>query len=324
LWKNPEQVKKILLSLMIVLIQLGAINFAFGQTTPANEYKKLIHKADSLHKTKNDSLSAFTYTSAFNKYGWMGIINTHDRYGAACSWALAGYTDSAFYYLDRIATKGNFSDFGHISLDFDLISLQNDVRWLPLLDLIKQNMDKAYPGLNKSLAYQLDSILIDDQKYRLMISDITDKYGDKSKELKELWKKIDSNDSINLIKVKAILDKYGWLGTDVVGSEGNSALFLVIQHADLETQEKYLPMMKEAVQNGKAKASSLALLIDRIEMENGRPQIYGSQVNIKNGKGTVYKILDEANVNKRRAEVGLGPLEEYLKHFNIDYILPEK
>jgi hypothetical protein len=59
------------------------------------------------------------------------------------------------------------------------------------------------------------------------------------------------------------LDKYGWLGADVVGGQGNSTLFLVIQHSDQATQEKYLPMMREAVKNGKAQGSSLALLEDR-------------------------------------------------------------
>ncbi len=74
-------------------------------------------------------------------------------------------------------------------------------------------------------------------------------------------------------------------------------------------------MMQEAVKNGRAERSHLALLIDRVEMNNGRPQVYGSQIN----GDTIYKILDEVNVNKRRAEVGLEPLEEYAKQFNIDY-----
>ena len=130
---------------------------------------------------------------------------------------------------------------------------------------------------------------------------------------------MNEKDSINLIKVKAILDQYGWLGSDIVGGQGNQTIFLVIQHADLRTQEKYLPMMQEAVRHGKAKGSHLALLIDRVEMYNGRPQIYGSQLNGENGKYKFYPILDEANVNKRRAEVGLEPLEEYAKQFNIEY-----
>lgn len=73
------------------------------------------------------------------------------------------------------------------------------------------------------------------------------------------------------------LDERGWLGPDVIGQTGNSTLFLVIQHADLVTQEKYLPMMREAVTKGNAKGSSLALLEDRVLIRNGKQQRYGSQ-----------------------------------------------
>lgn len=70
-------------------------------------------------------------------------------------------------------------------------------------------------------------------------------------------------DYINLIKIKALLNKYGWLGTDVVGQQGNTTLFLVIQHANLITQEKYLPVVQDAIGQGKADASALSLLEDR-------------------------------------------------------------
>ena len=109
----------------------------------------------------------------------------------------------------------------------------------------------------------LDSIYIEDQKYRQQIDEIEKKFGRQSNEMREHWKVINEKDSINLIKVKSILDKYGWLGTDIIGGQGNNTLFLVIQHADIETQVQYLPMMREAVKNGKAKGSSLALHYDR-------------------------------------------------------------
>ncbi len=55
-------------------------------------------------------------------------------------------------------------------------------------------------------------------------------------------------------------------------------------------------------------------------------QIYGSQIHRdqKTGKYFVAPIEDEQNVNKRRAAVGLEPLEEYAKQWNIDYKLPMK
>jgi hypothetical protein len=111
--------------------------------------------------------------------------------------------------------------------------------------------------------------------------------------------KIAANDYKNLEKVKVILDKYGWLGPDEIGVQGNTTLFLVIQHADIKTQEKYLPMMKDAAKKGKASAADLAYLTDRIEVRNGRPQVYGTQLSLQNGRCKPEPILDSANVNKR-------------------------
>jgi hypothetical protein len=76
----------------------------------------------------------------------------------------------------------------------------------------------------------------------------------------------------------------------------------------------------------KAKGSELALLEDGVAIRQGRKQIYGSQItrNDQTGKYSISPIEDEPNVNKRRAAVGLVPLEEYAKRWNIDYKLPEK
>jgi hypothetical protein len=68
----------------------------------------------------------------------------------------------------------------------------------------------------------------------------------------------------------------------------------------------------------------LALLEDRILTNQGKEQIYGSQVRTNDaGKYEFYPIMDETNVNKRRASVGLQPLEEYAKYFDINYALPK-
>lgn len=153
----------------------------------------------------------------------------------------------------------------------------------------------------------------------MQMNEMQKKFGPDSKEMNDLWKITNQNDSINLLKVKKILDEKGWVGKDKVGAQANSALFLVIQHSDLETQKKYLPMMKEAVTKGNASPGSLALLIDRIEIREGRKQIYGSQIGI-NQKDKTYYILpltDPDNVDKRRTEVGLGPISDYVKNWNL-------
>jgi len=130
-------------------------------------------------------------------------------------------------------------------------------------------------------------------------------------------------DSCNLVRVESLIEKYGWLGKSFVGPRGNSTVFLVIQHADLATQEKYFPLMQKSVDEGESRPAELALLQDRILMRQGKKQIYGSQVVLNNTGGQeFYPIEDEKNVNVRRKKVGLQPLEEYAKYFDIDYKLP--
>jgi hypothetical protein len=81
--------------------------------------------------------------------------------------------------------------------------------------------------------------------------------------------------------------------------------------------------MREAVVRGKARARSLALLEDRVALREGRRQIYGSQVYVgMNGVGSyVLPLEDPENVDKRRAAVGLEPLSDYLKNFNMTWNL---
>jgi len=107
----------------------------------------------------------------------------------------------------------------------------------------------------------------------------------------------------------------------IIGYQGNEALFLVIQHADLAMQIKYLPMMKEAVKKGDVPKSELALLEDRIRIAQGKKQIYGSQIgrNPQTGKYFVKPIIEPEKVNNRRAKVGLQPIEKYVKHWGINW-----
>jgi hypothetical protein len=172
---------------------------------------------------------------------------------------------------------------------------------------------------NKPLADKLDSILIDDQKGRDELQKIAIDGIKDTAAVIALAMKMNQQDAINQAKVEAILDKYGWLGADVVGEDGNDALFFVIQHAGLEIQEKYLPMLRDAVKKGNAKASLLALMEDRVNIGEGKKQVYGSQLdnNSTSGDLEVLPLEDPDNVDKRRAEMGLETMAEYCKNFNL-------
>jgi hypothetical protein len=137
----------------------------------------------------------------------------------------------------------------------------------------------------------------------------------------QVWnKKQTENDLINMIKVAGILSRYGWPGEEIIGWSGSSAIWAVIQHSNLENQEKYLPPMREAVKNGKARPAQLAFLEDRILVGNGKEQIYGTQAGTDSlGIYKLYPIKDEQNVNKRRFSAGLVPLQWYAKQIGLRY-----
>lgn len=283
------------------------------------KYTRLVNDAWNLYQDKAYLESGKKYTEAFVANGNKGIIN--DRYNAACSWALANQVDSAFVQLFKIAQNGNYTNYNHLTTDPDLKSLYEDPRWEEVTALVKSNKEKGEANFDKPLVAILDTIFQEDQKYRLQIGEIEQKYGRQSDEMQAHWNLIMKKDSINLLKVQKILDERGWLGPSIIGNQGNQTLFLVIQHSELSIQEKYLPMMREAVQKGNANASSLALLEDRVALRQGRRQTYGSQISRDEETGAFYvsPLDDPDNVDERRAMVGLQPLQDYVSRWGITW-----
>ncbi len=304
-------------SLALILLGLLWAQLSFAQNE--DNYAQLIKVAEKQYDEKAFQSSAESYNAAFVSLGNKGYIN--DRYNAACSWALAHQTDSAFVQLFKIAKGGSYTNYNHLSTDSDLSSLYEDSRWEEVKKLVLANKEKKEANYDKPLVAKLDSIYEDDQSYRRQISDIDKEFGWESPEMKAHWKIIQAKDSVNLIKITQILDERGWLGADIIGGKGNATLFLVIQHADLSIQEKYLPMMREAVKEGNASARSLALLEDRVALRQGKRQLYGSQIgrDQETGKQYVLPLDDPMNVDKRRAEMGLGSLQDYVSRWNITW-----
>src|SRR5690606_34933431 len=112
---------------------------------------------------------------------------------------------------------------------------------------------------------------------------------------------------------------------DLVGAQGAKTIFLVIQHADSTTHANYLPLLREAAKKKKASVQDLAMLEDRLLTEQGKEQIYGSQLrwNDSTNSYELFPIKDEAGVNERRAAIGLPPIEEYVRFFGIEYKKPK-
>lgn len=134
-------------------------------------------------------------------------------------------------------------------------------------------------------------------------------------------------DSANTTWLKAYIAKWGWPRVRVVGREAVEAAFLIVQHAvhDTAFQRQMLPEVRSAAQRGDLDAQLVALLTDRIATHAGRPQTYGTQATIKNGRLVFDSIDDSANVDERRRSVGLPPLMVYKRLLDSIYnISPPK
>jgi hypothetical protein len=133
----------------------------------------------------------------------------------------------------------------------------------------------------------------------------------------EQWKFFkDSVFTAHQKRLKEIFDTHGFAGFDLVGEEGSQNFWLMVQHSDHNPtfQQEVLEKMKVALENENAIPSNYGLLVDRVNLNTGKPQVYGTQVdyNFELAQAFSKNLADSATVNERRAALGMEPLEEYL------------
>ncbi len=307
-------------------ILTSVLGLAFSCSASAQDfarYYELTGAGYRLFFEGNYLAAGAKFNEAFRANGGKG--KTDDRYNASRAWARAGQGDSAFFHLEKIADEGNFNDIQETVDDTALTSLHADPRWDSTISKFKVNKEKQEANFDRQLVAMLDTIFNNDQSGRKETDDVKKKYGRDSQEMQAHWKEINKTDSINLIHVRKILDERGWLGPEIVGEQGNLTLFLVIQHANLATQEKYLPMLREATQKGKADKEGLALMEDRVALGQGKKQIYGSQIGVKPGSDEYYlrPMIDPDHVDRRRNEMEMSPIQDYLDIWGIRWDVEE-
>jgi hypothetical protein len=172
----------------------------------------------------------------------------------------------------------------------------------------------------------------DDQKHRQEMMDLMNRLaGSDSEKVAKKWKQAverqNDLDGKNRQRLDEIVNQHGWPKKSVFGEEASGVAFLIVQHAELDYQKKYLPLIKDAVAQKEARQSDLAMLEDRILTREGKKQVYGTQLRLNQTtqRMELYPIEDEENVDGRRAAAGLEPLAVYLKRgFGIDYAPPKR
>lgn len=117
----------------------------------------------------------------------------------------------------------------------------------------------------------------------------------------------------NAARLKEIIAEHGWPGRSLVGDEGATYAWLILQHAisDPDFQRRGLDLLKAAAAHGEAPASHAAYLEDRIRTFEGRPQLYGTQFDRdRSGEISPLPIENAERVNERRRVIGLDTIEQ--------------
>ena len=120
----------------------------------------------------------------------------------------------------------------------------------------------------------------------------------------------------NAQRLRRIIEAIGWPGSDLVGSDGAEAAWLILQHAISEPDllRRALPLLTTAAREGKADPAHAAMLEDRIRFFEGRPQRYGTQLDCDAaGNLSPAEVEDPQLLAERRAAVGLPPLAEQIE-----------
>ena len=131
-------------------------------------------------------------------------------------------------------------------------------------------------------------------------------------------------DASNLKRLKAIFAKHGFPDRSMVGRSGVESAWLLVQHATSDTafMAKALQQARPLMIKGDLSRDNYALLVDRVRLQQGKQQLYGSQFHGKPGHFYAYNLKDPSHVDRRRAELGLQPLANYLKFADALY-MPE-
>src|SRR3954471_13172362 len=126
----------------------------------------------------------------------------------------------------------------------------------------------------------------------------------------------DSVFNANLEWMRLVLAQYGWPGRRLVGDEGSHGAWLLLQHADRDTalQRTAMQLLETAVRDNDASRRDLAYLTDRVRVAEGRPQVYGTQLQYDSRGCASPKPSEESDqLDARRASVGLEPVSEYIQ-----------
>jgi len=226
------------------------------------------------------------------------------------------FADSAFHYLTlALETEDSMRPLWHS--DFALLA--NDDRWAQIEATQLDKLEARVAGpFNREYARQLLRMRVREWAYRYPIMLAFRQLGPNSPIVTALSTAMSQNHEDNRVALAPLIDEHGWPELSAVGEEAAYAAGNVINHSDLATRQRYLPLLKAVCERGEGDWSRYAHIYDRTELELGNPQLYGTQMeqNPETGQFEPQPLLDPETVDARRAALSMEPLADQLQRFN--------
>lgn len=181
-------------------------------------------------------------------------------------------------------------------------------REMPATDLAPRSVDEV--------RRRLATMRRADQDIRSLAADLMSRCGmaPESDAMRPVWAAGRAIDAANQRVLKRLLDTRGWPFISRYGEEADQSAFLIAQHAtrDRALQKRVLDILARALPRKETSGENYALLFDRIRIEEGTPQRYGSQGHCQGPAWVPEPIERPAEVDRLRASVGLPPLAAYV------------
>jgi len=120
-----------------------------------------------------------------------------------------------------------------------------------------------------------------------------------------------------------ILKEYGWPTKEIAGEDGAGIAFLLLRNTSAaRMQAALLPVIIAATSRGEIDLRDFASYIDRVRLNAGLKQLFGTQATIRDGFLVMFPIQDESLVDARRKQYQLPPLADYQRTLELNYRLP--
>lgn len=246
-----------------------------------------------------------------------GERNPAMLYNAACAASLAGQKPEALQWLERAADAG-LDDAEHLTQDTDLVGLRGEPAFAQVLAKVQATDAKKNAATDPTLRDEVLKRMAVDQAVRKAL------FVDGPKPSPEKIEKLNEVDRDNTAWLKGVIAKHGWPGRTLVGERATKGVWLMVQHADLDRpfQRECLTLLEKALAAGEVPKKDVAYLTDRVLVGEGKPQRYGTQFTEKDGVMVPQPIEDAAQVDARRASMGLGTMEEYAAQMQRTFSRP--